>query len=103
MREMYFVNCWHLFREEKTEMWKADLLKAALDNMLDRTRSHGLLQSRTDRKPDREGGRGRFHPSHFGDWSEFIQLDVNTGLRCREMLFLEFDHGNWFWNRSGHS
>ena len=28
--------------------------------------------------------------NHFNDWPEFIVLDVNTGLRCQEMLFLEF-------------
>src|SRR5213079_1327009 len=28
--------------------------------------------------------------NYFNDWPEFIVLDVNTGLRCQEMLFLEF-------------
>ncbi len=31
-----------------------------------------------------------FHPNHFNDWPEFIQFGVNTGLRCREILHLEF-------------
>jgi len=30
------------------------------------------------------------HPLNFNDWPEFIVLAANTGLRCREMLFLEF-------------
>jgi integrase len=33
--------------------------------------------------------------NHFNDWPEFIQLDVNTGLRCQEMLFLEFTDIDW--------
>jgi integrase len=36
-----------------------------------------------------------FHPNHFNDWPEFIRLDVNTGLRCQEMLFLEFCDIDW--------
>jgi len=36
-----------------------------------------------------------FHPNHFNDWPEFIRLDVNTGLRCQEMLFLEFSDIDW--------
>ena len=33
--------------------------------------------------------------NHFNDWPEFIVLDVNTGLRCQEMLFLEFSDIDW--------
>ena len=29
------------------------------------------------------------HPLNFNDWPEFIVLDANTGLRCKEMHFLE--------------
>jgi len=36
-----------------------------------------------------------FHPNHFNAWPEFIRLDVNTGLRCQEMLFLEFTDIDW--------
>jgi hypothetical protein len=48
-REMYYVNCWHLFGEEKPGMWEGfaqngvaicsrfDLLKSALNGMLDNT------------------------------------------------------------------
>jgi hypothetical protein len=48
-REMYYVNCWHLFRTETPEMWKGfaqdgvavcsryELLKSALDGMVDKT------------------------------------------------------------------
>ena len=47
-REGFYINCWHLFREETSKMWKAygkegvavcsryDLLKAALSGMSDR-------------------------------------------------------------------
>src|SRR5262249_19726634 len=35
------------------------------------------------------------HSNHFNDWPEFIVLDVNTGLRCQEMLFLEFSDIDW--------
>jgi integrase len=36
-----------------------------------------------------------FHPLNFNDWPEFIVLDANTGLRCKEMLFLEFSDVDW--------
>jgi hypothetical protein len=54
-REMYYVNCWHLFRRETPEMWEEfgkngvaicsryELLKSALNGMLDRTYL-GLVQ-----------------------------------------------------------
>jgi hypothetical protein len=57
---MYYANCWHLFRKEKPEMWagfaqygvavcsRYDLLKSALDGMLDRT-FLGLVRYGTDR------------------------------------------------------
>ena len=35
------------------------------------------------------------HPLNFNDWPEFIVLDANTGLRCEEMLFLEFSDIDW--------
>jgi integrase len=35
------------------------------------------------------------HPLNFNDWPEFIVLDANTGLRCKEMLFLEFSDIDW--------
>jgi len=35
------------------------------------------------------------HPLNFNDWPEFIVLAANTGLRCREMLFLEFSDIDW--------
>jgi integrase len=35
------------------------------------------------------------HPLNFDDWPEFIGLDANTGLRCKEMLFLEFSDIDW--------
>jgi integrase len=35
------------------------------------------------------------HPNHFTDWPEFIVLDANTGLRCQEMLSLEFSDIDW--------
>ena len=37
----------------------------------------------------------RAHPNHFNEWQEFIRLAVNTGLRCQEMLFLEFADVAW--------
>jgi hypothetical protein len=40
------------------------------------------------------GTRGA-HPLNFNDWPEFIVLDANTGLRCKEMLFLEFSDIDW--------
>ncbi|MHB8655552.1 MAG: hypothetical protein ACYDA9_16910 [Terriglobia bacterium] len=47
-REMYYVNCWHLFRKETPEIWKEfarygvalcsrDLLRSTLDGMIDKT------------------------------------------------------------------
>jgi hypothetical protein len=54
-REMYYVNCWHLFRQETPEIWEEfgkdglaicsryELLKSALNGMLDRTYL-GLVQ-----------------------------------------------------------
>src|SRR5262245_12810070 len=36
------------------------------------------------------------HPLNFNDWPEFIILDANTGLRCQEMLFLEFSDIDWY-------
>ena len=48
-REGFYINCWHLFREETCKMWKAygddgvaicsryDLLKSALSTVSDRT------------------------------------------------------------------
>ena len=35
------------------------------------------------------------HPLNFNDWPEFIVLDANTGLPCKEMLFLEFSDIDW--------
>jgi len=35
------------------------------------------------------------HPLNFNDWPEFITLAANTGLRCKEMLFLEFSDIDW--------
>ena len=35
------------------------------------------------------------HPLNFNEWPEFIVLDANTGLRCKEMLFLEFSDIDW--------
>src|SRR5207244_9229929 len=35
------------------------------------------------------------HPNHFTDWPEFIVLAANTGLRCQEMLSLEFSDIDW--------
>ena len=35
------------------------------------------------------------HPNHFTDWPEFIVLAANTGLRCQEMLSLEFSDVDW--------
>jgi len=35
------------------------------------------------------------HPLNFNDWAEFVMLDANTGLRCKEMLFLEFSDIDW--------
>lgn len=35
------------------------------------------------------------HSNYFNHWPEFIVLDVNTGLRCQEMLFLEFSDIDW--------
>ena len=35
------------------------------------------------------------HPLNFNEWPEFIVLDASTGLRCEEMLFLEFSDIDW--------
>jgi hypothetical protein len=108
MREMFFVNCWHLFREEKPAMWNAfgkggvairsryHLLKAALDGMLDRTYL-GLVQY-GDRHLTATMRMNvlQFITTKRSDYAG--EYEVRAFLECGDPLAghnLHFDSNNW--------
>ena len=51
-----------------------------------------LVSTAEDNRKTRQFG---FSSLHFTDWPEWIMLNANTGLRRREMLFLEFTDVDW--------
>jgi integrase len=51
-----------------------------------------LVSTAEENRKTRQFG---FSSLHFTDWPEWIMLNANTGLRNREMLFLEFTDVDW--------
>jgi hypothetical protein len=66
-REAFYINCWHLFREETCKMWK----EYGEDGVAICSR-YGLLKSALDALPDRAFlGLVRYGSGHMAGWNLF--------------------------------